>query len=295
MKNTITLLCLFLSPLLLSAQLQNLDFENWELPVTATPSPNNPTHWKCGLTFGENESFSDYFQNQTYIDAQNNNYALRLSIWYYYVKDAAIQRASINYLPEKLKGYYKYAENMIEENGNSVVDTALVKVFLTKWNTIAAERDTIGRGELKIAEEQLNYELFEVNINYMNTQTPDSIAVILDPSLVKRETNSNYVSSWEGDGYASFFTIDNLSLEGSVLSNNSYEKPQITLYPNPASEEIFISGYIGDIIIYSITGEKIVSKTIKKNQPVYVGNLSKGVYFIKLVGEKRIVRKFIKK
>ena len=145
-------------PLFLSAQLQNLDFEDWQTDTKLN-------YWQCGVIFGENDSFSEHFYFGNNADAHHNNYALTLGMWYFYVKDAAIQRAPISYLPEKLTGYYKYTENLLEKEGEYVVDTAQVNVFLTKWDPAISQRDTIGIGELKLGEEQLNYQLFEVAIH----------------------------------------------------------------------------------------------------------------------------------
>lgn len=293
MKKILTLF--YLCPLFLSAQLQNLDFEDWQTDTQLN-------YWQCGVIFGENDSFSEHFYFGNNADAHHNNYALTLGMWYFYVKDAAIQRAPINYLPEKLRGYYKYTENLLEKEGEYVVDTAQVNVFLTKWDPAISQRDTIGIGELKLGEEQLNYQLFEVAIEYDDiTQEPDSIAVILDPSLINRKgsiiggVGSGWQADISGDGSSSFFTIDYLSLEGNVLTNTSYEKSQIVMYPNPSSEEIFISTYSGEIAIYDILGKKVLAKTITENQAINIATLSKGVYFLKLAGQNSIVRKFIKK
>lgn len=70
------------------------------------------------------------------------------------------------------------------------------------------------------------------------------------------------------------------------------------LYPNPTTDEIFISSENNSIekcIIYSISGKKIL-EAINTESSIDVSSLSKGMYFVELISsEGKDVQKFIKK
>lgn len=78
----------------------------------------------------------------------------------------------------------------------------------------------------------------------------------------------------------------------SDLSANSFK-----IYPNPVSEELFVSSEkipIDKMSIYSMTGRKILEIKTTKNS-VNVSKLSKGIYFLEInSGNKKSVQKFIK-
>jgi len=56
---------------------------------------------------------------------------------------------------------------------------------------------------------------------------------------------------------------------------------QITIYPNPAKEIINIKGNFdvpATIVLYDLTGRKVLSQHITSNQPINISTLSKGLY-----------------
>ncbi len=72
-------------------------------------------------------------------------------------------------------------------------------------------------------------------------------------------------------------------------------KADVKVYPNPASEKVFISVHEPTrISVYSITGDLVKSEMIHSgNDYIDVSDLSKGVYFIKSPGNKAFVRKIV--
>lgn len=173
----------------ISAQLQNLDFENWDFPVVlADPAYNRPTGWICtNRWFGYEEvGYSEKFVHPADPDAQSNNYALQLFTFYNYMKDAAVQTAAIDHRPTVLKGMYKYQDNFIIWGVNQYIDTAQVLVILTKWNPVLSQNETIGKGRFTSYQEATVFTPFQVNIQYYSPEQPDSITILLDPSLLGR-------------------------------------------------------------------------------------------------------------
>lgn len=87
------------------------------------------------------------------------------------------------------------------------------------------------------------------------------------------------------------YDCNSSSILGSQRSN-------IILYPNPATDHIFIKGAEhASIEIYSITGNRVLQKlNYSDNQPLSIANLANGVYIIKVQAQNlsKAVR-FIKK
>lgn len=69
---------------------------------------------------------------------------------------------------------------------------------------------------------------------------------------------------------------------------------QVSIYPNPASEKIFIKGEkVSDVEIYSMDGRK-QNVVLNNDQSVNVSHLTKGVYVVKLkIKNEIIIRKLI--
>jgi len=80
------------------------------------------------------------------------------------------------------------------------------------------------------------------------------------------------------------------------LSINDQDVSNISLYPNPVVDKLFIKG-LSDatkVSIYNILGRLVISKTTSNE--IDVDNLQGGIYIVKIVdGKKEIVKKFIKK
>ncbi len=68
----------------------------------------------------------------------------------------------------------------------------------------------------------------------------------------------------------------------------------ISIYPNPTSDKLYIDGLVvQDVIIYSVLGKEVVK--ISNQNSIDVSSLSKGVYFIKVSdGINASIKKFIK-
>ncbi len=64
----------------------------------------------------------------------------------------------------------------------------------------------------------------------------------------------------------------------------------IKIYPNPATDHIFISGVErASVEIYSITGNRVLQKqNYSHNQPLAIAHLANGVYIIKVKGQNLI-------
>lgn len=283
MKKLIYLMLGLSAPVLASAQLQNLDFEQWNPGLMNKPAgwENVISGWRTNSPIG----LSSY-QATANTAAQSNSYALTMSVWYNYTKDAAAQKASINYRPQSLKGFYTYTENIIEDGLERITDTAQVTVILTKWNSAAAKSDTVGIGVLDIFQAQTSYKSFQVDINYLSSAIPDTIDVYLDPSLIKRASASRvYQHAGGGSSYCSYFTVDNLSLiSGSNPTgiNHIHKQKQIALFPNPATNTLHFNPVTGVYRILDINGRQVSTASLNKAAQLDISQLNPGTYMIQI-------------
>ena len=94
------------------------------------------------------------------------------------------------------------------------------------------------------------------------------------------------------------FYIDNVYLTTealTTLSTDSFEVSEMSIYPNPANNQIKISykNNIESVTIYNISGQKVLAS--KGLETVDVSALNTGVYFIKAISnDVTISSKFIK-
>ena len=75
--------------------------------------------------------------------------------------------------------------------------------------------------------------------------------------------------------------------EVSAVNDLSSDSQSITLYPNPASSEIFISGFEGvqTVEIYSISGVLAMKTTAENGSVINISNLRQGIYIVKVDGK----------
>ena len=289
MKMRNLLILLLLLPFTMKAQLANLDFEDWDNSI------NKPLDWyitSSGMYIDFNSNTSTYFPKET--ASHSGDYALKLSIWYYYTKDVAYQEASMDSKLDSLSGYYKYENNthiQIYQGDTGITDTAKVSVYLTHFNVNTQISDTVGVG-MQLLSNKTDYTRFNVAIQYSDTVTPDSVMVIIDPSYVKRyEASTNGVSS--SINVSSILTVDALQMhnhdEEPSSVNEIDQKANYTVYPNPASDQIQISNFTGQISVFDMSGKCLMNAVqVQENEYVSTSQLTKGTYILQLSSNKEI-------
>ncbi|TRW27170.1 T9SS type A sorting domain-containing protein [Flavobacterium zepuense] len=261
-----------------SAQLLNPDFEYWASSPENPQTTNYALGWTCtnGMPLWVAPPF--YFPAPT--DAQSGNFAIKLSVFHHNDKAMAITGAPINSRPQALNGYYKYSLNQVMDVSNEtlVEDFATVNVSLWKDNI------TIGSGTLTLSGTD-SYTLFTCPITYSNNEIPDSIRVSLDCSILTiswEDWSASHVSVNE-DGISSIFTVDNLQLM-NTLSNKAFNASNVTVYPNPASEKIFISNFEGSAALYDTFGKLVLEQTYTPDG-MDIATLQNGIYIVRLTNE----------
>lgn len=89
-------------------------------------------------------------------------------------------------------------------------------------------------------------------------------------------------------------TIQNVNVIISGIEDINTKK-EISIYPNPGTDFIQLKTNLkyASILIMDVTGKTIISSNY--NTSIDISNLTKGIYFIKIIGEKKfVIKKFIK-
>lgn len=85
-----------------------------------------------------------------------------------------------------------------------------------------------------------------------------------------------YFTGYQGrQAGTSYFTVKQIDGTATV---SQFEVPQLSLYPNPASEAISVSGETESLRVYSLTGA--IVKQVENQNQVFIGDLPKGVYTV---------------
>jgi len=116
------------------------------------------------------------------------------------------------------------------------------------------------------------------NMSYQTKQTWDTII-------------NDWVYNWRYDYFYSEFEFNNINeAHGNLIS----------IYPNPATEKIRVSGDVllkkANISIYSISGKKMKSVFLNNQNEIDIKNLPEGVYLVEIQTKKGdIVKRLVKK
>ena len=100
-----------------------------------------------------------------------------------------------------------------------------------------------------------------------------------------------------GDGTGTYASLINCNDVCNTTYINEKNKVNKFIYPNPATQNIYISNLTETTIlkIYDITGKLVLEASVSNNEELNISTLSKGVYQIKLEGKDwSEIRKLIK-
>lgn len=96
---------------------------------------------------------------------------------------------------------------------------------------------------------------------------------------INAETEAN-TSAWNTISELKFYK------EGAVASTIGHELSQVSLYPSPANNELFINdidGKVNRIEIFNVLGKKVLAKKLTTSiQRLNTSNLANGMYLVKL-------------
>ncbi len=166
-------------------------------------------------------------------------------------------------------------------------DSAFVLVSLTKWNGFSSSRDTIARGKYATGVSTTSYSLQTINLTYdpaFATVLPDSEQIFISSSIYNHDGakigSTFYVDDFAWSGYNSTNEIN-----GTV--NN------VSVYPNPATNNITIVASSVDASIISITditGRLVGSYSMINNKTdIQTETFAPGIYIYSIFSQKKEV------
>ncbi len=258
----------------------NYSFENWTAQVS-----EDPDDW---YSFNSQLSALGYNAVRKITDAQAGNYALELETVYVSeyndTVDGWLTNGDIFHIlnggggiaygsePTNFEGYYKYAP--------AGTDGGSINVMFYNNSALVG------------------------SVNYNITSAASSYTAINESITLAQQPDSLSIAIYSGENPGSILTIDELDLTGGNVGIENYdvEAASVTLFPNPANENLNISYQMNNssnvaIQIFNVEGKVIrtVNNNIQPeglyNQTIDVSNLESGYYLIQVVTDNGIVAK----
>jgi len=284
-------LCLILFNV--NAQVPNGFMENWA-PVSPG-LPEDPVNWATtnilnSFFFGSNpqsifkvtDSYSGFAAKVTTIRQTNNQTmgAIPDTTGFMLLGtinlDGSIIPAPYNYptKPNSLVFYSKY-----NPNGS---DTAVVAVFMLKYNTTLNKRDTIGQGFYFVGSNQNSYVQTSIPIYYsVPSVNPDSMMIFVAASHRNPATGQ-----YPKIGSAIF--VDHFYFDVTADIENQNVSTSVTVYPNPSTIAVnfkFDEKQPKSIAIYDLSG-RLIEKVFVNSPTLSIStqNWPKGFYNYSLIG-----------
>ncbi|MDP1621430.1 MAG: PCMD domain-containing protein [Bacteroidales bacterium] len=185
--------------------------------------------------------------------------------------------------PMRFKGYYKFEP----VNG----DSCAAIILLSKWNSTAKKRDTIGYGKMVQRNAVNTYTQFDIPVNYTGSGTIDTMTL-----LVVSSAGFNLFNFMGGVGQpGSTMYVDELTLDYPA-GIQQVLMPEVTVsaYPNPASDilHLNLSKEVknGALEVYNAEGKQVGSYELSKRaNSVPVNTLINGAYYFRLVSGKKLL------
>ena len=195
----------------------------------------------------------------------------------------ALSGFSFTFRPTAFTGKWQYM-------GNSSNDIGYIKVYLTKWNTSMAMRDTVGFTSQNLNGMVMSWANFSFPFTYNSTDVPDSCIITLNASGSNPEAGS-------------YLYVDNLNFTGITTGVENIEiTGTFKIFPNPANQDIQIDlsglkAVAEQFEITDLTGKVIATKHTDGSllQTISIGELSAGNYLLRIFTAKGIVTQKISK
>lgn len=262
------------------AQLANAGFETW---TTDGAGNNILTGWMhmSGTTQNPGPYYFGTWRADT---AAVGAHALRLSRWYNYTCDWIRQKSPVSNRPYGVSGLYTYTQTELD-NGN--VDSALVEIVLTKWNTTTLKPDTIGKG-VKLLTAATAFTAFNCPVTYTLAAVPDTAIVTMRPM----PWASAHINM---SGWGSYFTVDDISFQERSTAVKALIANKAQVYPNPVANKLYVNtDGKATADITDMTGKVLLTTTVDKNSAIDVSRLHPGNYVLTIDGTDKQVVKFVK-
>lgn len=209
-------------------------------------------------------------------DAYQDQYALVLHNWYFYINQEIRYKSSIQAFPLSISGYYKFIRD--EVMPDSILGYGSVQVTNTAGEVL---------GEVLMDfDTSSTYQYFEFEIAQLSDQAVDSVEVVF--------RNTENMNHCEMD-VCNLLYLDQITL--NYATNTSIQsKYELSVYPNPATNLLFIdmpNGVQESIEILGLQGIRVEVKKLGSN--LDISSFKAGIYTIKVLTEDKLMTtKFVK-
>ncbi len=110
----------------------------------------------------------------------------------------------------------------------------------------------------------------------------------LTTTLPNGELKTSETNNIETLAYSSYHNLGcgMLGKKGMPVASttNQTTNQAVHIYPNPGNDYFYVSGMdAGEVLIYDLLGKQVAKAPFTAKQPIAVGHLQKGIYFIKLL------------
>lgn len=263
----------------------NFDFEDWYMDSLAEERLDQWEH------IGWNDHIlSQLHGTEKTTQSYSGNYAVTIHRWYMVGMDALRLRHATSQKPNYLNGFYIYTDATlaVHPDSSGVDDIAIIAAYFTKWNTVLGRSDTIGYAYQEVLA-ATGYTPFSCAITYTSVDQPDSFNIYIRPSKFLSGIGCKTGSD------CSFLTVDNLSFSNTTSINDAHvTNNQLSIYPNPGKEELFIKAP-SDVIIQKMYLVDMMGRVMMTQEgntrKINVGYLSPGSYFLKLQTDDELILK----
>ncbi len=153
-----------------------------------------------------------------------------------------------------------------------------IETFQVSYDAVNPEFSMVDLGglQLGICNDQACFDFFAIYSPFYfdYTNTVMTYQVTMNPDGTKALIITNI------DGDQAIYNTE------ALLGTQNYLEPKFNLYPNPVSNQLFITSEgitIEKITVYSMSGKQVIEASSNEN-PIDVSNLTEGLYFIDIGG-----------
>ncbi|RFC54295.1 T9SS type A sorting domain-containing protein [Brumimicrobium aurantiacum] len=149
------------------------------------------------------------------------------------------------------------------------------------FNIVIYNHDATGAKTDSITFYLADFRFSDDNDDYIiDTWTPVDLTAFTDINYLTFSFNSSDVGEF-GLNTPTYFALDNIKYENTTgLTKN--EIAQFSLYPNPATSTLNISGDAGEYKIFNTNGSIVKSFTHNGLSTIDISSLNSGIYIVKV-------------
>lgn len=242
-------------------------------------------------TLADDWTLSESGAGRTSDFSASGDYSLSVWNWYWYISGFSANGTIENpsdiysavtkggtpfvYTPTAIEGFYRYdTTSTVTEN-----DSAVVEVFLKKYNNINQSIDTVAHGIVHLPATDLTQGLIPFQIPIMNLLpgvSPDSIVITLQSSI-----NGNCEQN--GSANCLYLYVDDLSAMLSAGIQVPIFNPKVQFWPNPVIDMLSITipeQNKATVSITDLAGKVVLERQIMATDQLNLEALKSGAYIL---------------